>query len=542
MSIDPQRDEQLKRQRLMMLLLMIPWFILMYMWTKNAQQSQETRQREALLEARGGDAIDAAAPIDDQIFALRAKIEADPKSEESDLNRLRVAVLLESDRRYQEAAEEYERFAKERKSSPYVAHATYHAARLYRQLGDERRFAKLLSAITFDYNRAIWDHKAVGNRDDKQPAAVVAARELDPHNQHDVRYKLLAFLVGLFDPEKHPEYAYAAGVALLGFIVKVMVWPLTSWSSRASKVMSAKMKLIQPQIAELREKYKDDQMKVMREQQELMRKYQISMRSGCLPALISMAILIPIYQAVRLYAYPLQQGRFLWIDNLASPDLGLLVIYVAAFFVSMKLQPQPASADPQQQQTQKMMTAIMPVMFFFLMRSVASAFVLYWTVFLIFSTVQSLWLNYQWQKTGGDQAVFDRLPDELKVKPRRSPRKERGKTDVGTEGKRDGKPAGPSTKPVVVERLGEEIQVAPQRPKGFIERLFAPALSQSTEPGNGTSSPAEEDGAAEEEVVEAAVLSEDSGSGTVRALDAEERRARRKAKRREARQAKARTS
>lgn len=542
MSIDPQRDEQLKRQRLMMLLLMIPWFILMYMWTKNAQQSQETRQREALLEARGGDAIDAAAPIDDQIFALRAKIEADPKSEESDLNRLRVAVLLESDRRYQEAAEEYERFAKERKSSPYVAHATYHAARLYRQLGDERRFAKLLSAITFDYNRAIWDHKAVGNRDDKQPAAVVAARELDPHNQHDVRYKLLAFLVGLFDPEKHPEYAYAAGVALLGFIVKVMVWPLTSWSSRASKVMSAKMKLIQPQIAELREKYKDDQMKVMREQQELMRKYQISMKSGCLPALISMAILIPIYQAVRLYAYPLQQGRFLWIDNLASPDLGLLVIYVAAFFVSMKLQPQPASADPQQQQTQKMMTAIMPVMFFFLMRSVASAFVLYWTVFLIFSTVQSLWLNYQWQKTGGDQAVFDRLPDELKVKPRRSPRKERGKTDVGTEGKRDGKPAGPSTKPVVVERLGEEIQVAPQRPKGFIERLFAPALSQSTEPGNGTSSPAEEDGAAEEEVVEAAVLSEDSGSGTVRVLDAEERRARRKAKRREARQAKARTS
>lgn len=537
MSTDPQRDEQLRRQRLMMLLLMIPWFILMYTWTKSAQKAQETQQREALLEARGGDGIDQSAPIDDQIFALKAKIEADPKSEESDFNRLRIAVLMESDRRYQEAAEEYEAFAKQRKGSPYVAHATYHAARLFRQLGDEKRFAKLLGMVTFDYNHAIWDHKAVGNRDDKSPAAVIAAREVDPYNQHDVRYKLLAFLVGLFDPENHPEFAYAAGVALLGFIVKVIVWPLTGWSARASKTMSAKMKLIQPLIAELKEKHKDDQMKVMREQQELMRKYQISMKSGCLPAIISMAILIPVYQAVRLFAYPLQQGQFLWIDNLSRPDLILLIVYVGAFFLSTKLQPQPASADPQQQQTQKMMMMIMPIMFFFFMQSVASGFILYWTVFLIFSTVQSLWLNYQWEKSGGDQAVIDALPDELKIKPKRPTRKDREKAEAEQDGKKAGKTSGKQDQPVVVERLGEEIPIRPERPKGFLERLLAPAMAQAEASGNGAAEKPGADSDGEEpgvtpQAADNEAVADDDGDG-------EERRARRKAKRREARQAKA---
>jgi YidC/Oxa1 family membrane protein insertase len=553
MSTDPQRDAQLKRQRIMMLLLMIPWFILMYMWTKNAQNSQQLEQQEALLEAEGGDGIDTTAPVDDQIRALRARIEADPKAEKADFDRLKIAVLLEQDAAseadFRKAAEEYEKFAKEQKGSPYAAHATYHAARIYKgYLDDEKRFKKLLGGITFDYNRAIWDHENVGNRNDKHPAAVIAGEELDPYNQHDVRYKFLAFLVGLFDPESHPDYAYAAGVMLLGFMVKVLVWPLTGWSSRASKTMGAKMKMIQPLIAELKEKHKDDQLKVMREQQELMRKYDVSMKSGCLPMIISMAILIPVYQAVRLYAYPLQQGEFLWIGNLARPDMILLVIYVGAFFLSTKLQPQPASADPQQQQTQKMMMMIMPIMFFFFMQSVASGFILYWTVFLIFSTVQSLWLNYQWERAGGDQAIIDAMPEELRVKPKRPSRKELEKSEKA-DGKGDGKTDGkPEKDSGAVERLGEEIDVEPERPKGFLERLLAPALEQAQQQAEAAKADQEAEGESvdvgedEDSQAELDEAADADSNGDGRRSERDERRARRKEKRRQARQSKAKTS
>ncbi len=324
----------------------------------------------------------------------------------------------------------------------------------------------------------------MGDPTDKHIAADISAEVLDEVNRDDPRYRFLDFLVGLFNPKQHPETAYAYGVMLLGLLVKIFLWPLNTVSYRSSKVMGAKMRLVQPEIEELKKKYKDDQLKVMQKQQELMRKYGVSMKSGCIVSILQMAVLIPVYQTVRLYAYPLANGSFLWIESLHEPDIYLLVVYVLAFIASMKLQPQQPSADPQQQQMQKMMTYVMPIMFFFMMRTVPSAFILYWTVFLVFSTGQTLWLAYRWKATGGDEAVIASLPEELRPS-KRTPRRERetedaGAGDAGRKTRGRAQAPEPEADPVV-ERLGERIDLGDGGGRSvfsWLSSLLAPTLGR----------------------------------------------------------------
>jgi YidC/Oxa1 family membrane protein insertase len=483
MSDDPKRREQMRRQRMWMLILMVPWFITLMMLNKASREAQQREaQRKAATEATAQvEAPDPNQAPDTRIQELQRAVEADPKSEQSDRDRLEIAVLYEGMGDVRHAEEAFARFAKERRGTPYAAHAAYHAARIARDsLHDQDLYVKLLRGLSYDYGHAVWDIENKGDRSDakKKVASELAGGLLDSENAKDIRYRALAFLVGIFNPADHPEYAYACGVMVLGFLVKLLLWPLTSWAYVASKTMSTKMKLIQPMIAELKEKHKDDQMKVMRGQQELMKKYGVSMRSGCLPSILQMVVLIPVYQTVRLYSYPMTHASFLWLASLSKPDIPLLMIYALSFYLSMKLTPQQPSADPQQAQMTKMMSLMMPVMFFFMMQTVPSAFILYWTVFLVFSTGQTLWLAYRWNKQGGDAAVIASLPEELRPK---EPKGGRRKLEAAAPERAAGRGQPRGIAAPAVERLGEEIDVGEGRPRpggGFLARLFAPAIER----------------------------------------------------------------
>jgi membrane protein insertase Oxa1/YidC/SpoIIIJ len=70
---------------------------------------------------------------------------------------------------------------------------------------------------------------------------------------------------------------------------------------------------------------------------------------------------------------------FLWVRNLADPDMPLLVLYTISMIAFQKLtmKTQPMS-DPQQQQQQNMMVWMMPLMFFMFFQGLPSGFILYW--------------------------------------------------------------------------------------------------------------------------------------------------------------------
>lgn len=123
---------------------------------------------------------------------------------------------------------------------------------------------------------------------------------------------------------------YGWAMVIFTIFVKLLVMPL-SFNSRKSM---RKMAALQPEITKLQKRYANDQQKMNMKMQALYQKEKVSPMSGCLPMIISMVILIIMFNAMRLVANQnlaaqtlelLATGKqtnesWLWIKNLWMPD------------------------------------------------------------------------------------------------------------------------------------------------------------------------------------------------------------------------------
>ena len=111
----------------------------------------------------------------------------------------------------------------------------------------------------------------------------------------------------------HIRYGYI--ILILVLIFRLILFPLNfkTFSS------AAKMRIIKPEIDELRAKYKDDQAKFGQEQMKLYRRAGVSPLGGCLPQLMQIPIFVSMY-----YFYPssieLRQQAWLWSPDLSNFD------------------------------------------------------------------------------------------------------------------------------------------------------------------------------------------------------------------------------
>jgi len=108
---------------------------------------------------------------------------------------------------------------------------------------------------------------------------------------------------------------YGLIILLMTLIIKLALTPLTY----RSYLSMAKMRVLNPEMAEIREKYKDDQAKLGQEQLKLFRKAGVNPLGGCIPTLLSMPILIAMF---RLFpgSIELRQQSFLWANDLSTYD------------------------------------------------------------------------------------------------------------------------------------------------------------------------------------------------------------------------------
>lgn len=187
-------------------------------------------------------------------------------------------------------------------------------------------------------------------------------------------------------------YGVVLALFFISLLVKLVTMPFTAWQYRGMRDMQR----VQPLLKELQEKYKDDKAKQAEEQMRIMKEHKVNPMGGCLPLLIQLPIFIAVYQAVQVYAYGFAQSHFLWIPNLALPDLILLILYAASMIVTQKLTATP-STDPQQQAIQNQMTYMMPLILVFVLRSIASAFLLYWFFLNVLSAVHQYYMMRQFK-------------------------------------------------------------------------------------------------------------------------------------------------
>ena len=90
-----------------------------------------------------------------------------------------------------------------------------------------------------------------------------------------------------------PNYGFV--IVVFSLIIKIVVYPLTKQSYQSMK----KMQLLQPKIAEIKEKYKDDQQKLNKETMKLYQTYGVNPAGGCLPMLLQMPIFVALWGLFR---------------------------------------------------------------------------------------------------------------------------------------------------------------------------------------------------------------------------------------------------
>jgi YidC/Oxa1 family membrane protein insertase len=167
---------------------------------------------------------------------------------------------------------------------------------------------------------------------------------------------------------------YGIAIILLTLLVRGLMFPI----GRKQALAAQKMQQLQPHLKELQEKYKEDKERLTKETFALYKKHGVNPVAGCLPALIQLPIFVGLWQALNT-SFPLRHAQFLWIRDLAAPDmlfrfpyevpfLGhwfnvLPFLVVGLMLVQTKLFAPPATT-PEAEAQQKMMKYMMIFMGF----------------------------------------------------------------------------------------------------------------------------------------------------------------------------------
>ncbi len=236
--------------------------------------------------------------------------------------------------------------------------------------------------------------------------------------------------------------SYGVIILLLVVLIKLVTWPLTYKTYESQ----ARMKVLKPEIDELKEKYGDDNTKVQQETMKLYSTFGVSPLSGCVPTLLTMPILFAMFQFFP-NAIELRQQSFLWAKDLSSYDVfAKLPFYVKWYgdHISMFTLMMTASTLLMTWQSNQTNTAmqgpmktysyLMPIIFLFVLNSFAAGLTWYYFVSNVVTFAQ--------------QAITKAFVDDTKI---------RAQLDANKVKNKDKKPGG------LQGRIAEAMKAAQER-------------------------------------------------------------------------------
>lgn len=191
------------------------------------------------------------------------------------------------------------------------------------------------------------------------------------------------------------------GIAILmaTIVIKLLMFPLANKSYAAM----AKMRILQPEMVKLREKYHDDHIALNKAMIELYKRHKVNPASGCLPLLIQMPVFFALYKVLYVTIEMRHAPFFGWLRDLSAPDnsnlftlfgliqwtppnflhLGILpILYCATMIIQQHQQPMPT--DPVQAKVMK----IMPFFLMIIFATFPAGLVLYWVWSNILTIIQ----------------------------------------------------------------------------------------------------------------------------------------------------------
>ena len=202
---------------------------------------------------------------------------------------------------------------------------------------------------------------------------------------------------------------YGLIIIVLVILLKLVLFPL----SYKSYLSMAKMKVLKPELDEIKERTGDDMAKAQQEQMKLYQQVGVNPISGCIPVLLQMPILFAMF-----YLFPasieLRQQPFLWAEDLSTYDsiinfsfaIPFMGNHISLFTLLMTISTLIYTWQNNQlssvQGPMKSMSYIMPLIFFFVLNKFSAGLTFYYLVSNLVTFAQ--------------QAVIKRFVDENKIR------------------------------------------------------------------------------------------------------------------------------
>jgi YidC/Oxa1 family membrane protein insertase len=221
---------------------------------------------------------------------------------------------------------------------------------------------------------------------------------------------------------------YGLIIIVLVFLLKLVLAPL----SYRSYLSMAKMRVLKPELDEIKAKSGDDMAKVQQEQLKLYQQVGVNPISGCIPVLLQMPILFAMF-----YLFPasieLRQQPFLWAEDLSTYDsiiqlgfsIPFLGSHISLFTFLMTISTLVYTWQNNQLSSvtgpMKTMSYLMPVIFFFVLNTFSAGLTFYYFVSNLVTFAQ--------------QALIRKFVDEGKIKTVLEENRKRNITGTGKKSK-----------------------------------------------------------------------------------------------------------
>jgi len=231
---------------------------------------------------------------------------------------------------------------------------------------------------------------------------------------------LLVFIYNLV-----PGHDLGIAIILLTLVIKLVLLPLSKKSIKSQKALTD----LQPQIEELKKKYKDNREELGRQMMQLYKDNQVNPLSSCLPLLIQLPFLIAVFHVFRNgfengaleLVYPfvatpaaIDTVSFGFVD-LAQDNLYIAVLAGAAQFIQTKMmstQRPPVKNKGSQDEDMmavmnKQMLYFMPILTVVIGSTLPGGLTLYWLTVTVFTILQQWLLFHSGKKTDPEPQTSD---------------------------------------------------------------------------------------------------------------------------------------
>jgi len=204
-------------------------------------------------------------------------------------------------------------------------------------------------------------------------------------------------VIPVFDGLQSVTHNYGLIIVILVLLIKLVTLPL----SYKSFVSMAKMKALKPELDEIKAKHGEDQQAVQMEQMQLYKQFGINPLSGCIPVLLSMPILLAMFNFFPA-SIELRGESLWWATDLSSYDEFVKLSFdvpfygrhVSMFTLIMTVSTLVYTYVNNQVSTvtgpMKYMSYVMPVVFLFVLNSFPAGLSFYYTVSNIATIAQQL--------------------------------------------------------------------------------------------------------------------------------------------------------